>query len=184
MLEEVLQSGREIEDFQFAHEWPSIGKKYFLINARLLSHGANNEKLILYSIEDITERKSLEQQKDDFISIASHEIRTPVTVIKAYAQILQKRAADMRDQFLSGTAGKVNEKADKLMSMVTYLLDTSQLELGELIIRKTDFDIVELINESIGELQLIDNHTFIVKGKKPEVSARTGLEYLRYRTIC
>jgi PAS domain S-box-containing protein len=166
LLEQVRQSGRPIESFQLSHEWPSIGKKFFVINASQLQHRANRDQLILFSIEDITERKSLEQQKDDFISIASHEIRTPVTVIKAYAQILQKRAADVSDPFLAGTAGKVNEKVDKLMSMVTYLLDTSQLELGELIIRKAHFDIVELINESVNELKLIDNHTFLVKGKK------------------
>jgi signal transduction histidine kinase len=140
--------------------------KFFVINASQLQHRGNSDNLILFSIEDVTERMSLEKQKDDFISIASHEIRTPVTVIKAYAQILQKRAADVSDQFLTVTAGKVNEKADKLMSMVNYLLDTSQLELGELIIRKTHFDIVELINESINELKLIDNHPFFIKGQK------------------
>jgi PAS domain S-box-containing protein len=166
LLHQVRQSGHPIENFHLAYEWPSIGKKFFLINASKLQHHAITDQLILLSIEDITERKSLEQQKDDFISIASHEIRTPVTVIKAYAQILQKRAIDAGDNFLAGTAIKVNEKADKLMLMVTYLLDTSQLELGELIIRKTCFDIVELINESVNELKLIDNHTFFVKGKK------------------
>jgi PAS domain S-box-containing protein len=166
LLEQVRQSGQPVENFELAHEWRSIGKKYFLINASQLQHRAISDQLILFSIEDITERKSLEQQKDDFISIASHEIRTPVTVIKAYAQILQKRAAELNDLFIAGTAGKVNEKADKLMSMVSYLLDTSQLELGELIIKKTYFDLVDLINESVNELKLIDNHNFFVRGKK------------------
>jgi PAS domain S-box-containing protein len=166
LLAQVVESGDPIEDFQLEHEWPSIGKKFFIINVSRLQRPGNNDQLILFSIEDITERKSLEQQKDDFISIASHEIRTPVTVIKAYAQILHKRAAELSDQFVAGTAGKVNEKADKLMSMVTYLLDTSQLELGELIIKKTYFDLVDLVDESVNELKLIDNHTFFVKGKK------------------
>jgi PAS domain S-box-containing protein len=166
LLDKVRQSGQPVADFELAHEWPAIGKKYFLINAGQLQHRAISDRLILFSIEDITERKSLEQQKDDFISIASHEIRTPVTVIKAYAQILQKRAADRNDPFLASTAGKVNEKAEKLMTMVSYLLDTSQLELGELIIKKTYFDIVDLVNESVNELKLIDQHAFLVKGKK------------------
>jgi signal transduction histidine kinase len=52
------------------------------------------------------------------------------------------------------------------MSMVSYLLDTSQLELGELIIKKSYFDIAQLINESVHELQLIDQHRFLIKGKK------------------
>jgi signal transduction histidine kinase len=167
LLDKVRQSGHPVENLELAHEWPLAGKKFFLISASVLQHRANhNHQLILFSMEDITERKTMEQQKDDFISIASHEIRTPVTVIKAYAQILQKRALDTGDQFLAGTAAKVNNKADKLMSMVTYLLDTSQLELGELLIKKADFDIVELINESVNELKLIDNHPFLVKGKK------------------
>jgi len=166
LWEQVRQSGNPVENFELAHEWPSIGKKHFLINASPLQHRAISDQLILFSVEDITERKSLEQQKDDFISIASHEIRTPVTVIKAYAQILQKKATELSDQFISVTAGKVNEKADKLMSMVNYLLDTSQLELGELIIKKTYFDLVDLINESVNELKLIDSHVFLVRGRK------------------
>jgi PAS domain S-box-containing protein len=180
LLAQVRHSGKPVENFELAHEWPSIGKKYFLINASQLQHRAISDRLILFSIEDITGRKSLEQQKDDFISIASHEIRTPVTVIKAYAQILQKRAAEVSDQFLAGTALKVNEKTDKLMSMVTYLLDTTQLELGELIIKKTYFDIVNLIHESIAEFTMIDQHTFLVKGKRPAMSMPTGFAFHSY----
>jgi len=166
LLERVTGLGHAVENFELKHEWPSIGKKFFVINVSLLKHRENSDQLILFSIEDITERKSLEQQKDDFISIASHEIRTPITVIKAYAQILQKRATDVSDQFLSATAGKVNEKTDKLMAMVNYLLDAGQLELGELIIKKTHFDLVELLNESVNELKLIDKHSFFVRGTK------------------
>jgi PAS domain S-box-containing protein len=166
LLEQVTKSGRAVENFLLDHEWPSLGRKLFVINANKFQHQINFSNFILFSIEDITEHKSLEQQKDDFITIASHEIRTPITVIKAYAQIIQKRAAEVNDQFMAATAGKVNEKTEKLMSMVSYLLDTSQLELGDLIIKKNNFDIVDLINESINELKLIDNHSFIVKGKK------------------
>src|ERR1700712_2316318 len=58
LLAQVQQSGKPVENFELSHEWPSIGKKYFLINASQLQHRAINEQLILFSIEDITERKS------------------------------------------------------------------------------------------------------------------------------
>ncbi len=54
----------------------------------------HNEPMILLAMEDVTEKKHLEQQKDDFISIASHELKTPVTSMKAYTQILQKNPID------------------------------------------------------------------------------------------
>jgi PAS domain-containing protein len=73
LLDQVLGCGQPVENFELSHEWPSLGNKYFLINASQLQHRAISDRLILFSIEDITERKSLEQQKDDFISIASHE---------------------------------------------------------------------------------------------------------------
>jgi len=49
-------------------------------------------------IRDLTDRKELEQQKDDFISMASHELKTPLTSIKAYAQILQKYLEQIKEE--------------------------------------------------------------------------------------
>jgi PAS domain S-box-containing protein len=168
LLNRVNDSENGVNDFELEHEWPSLGKKHFRVNARKLVHPTNRSELILFSIEDVTEQRTLEQQKNDFISIASHEIRTPITVIKAYAQILHKRSADTRDSLMTNAATKINEKAEKLMSLVTYLLDVSQLETGEMIIYKEFFNIDDLVVESIEELRLIDPHQFVVKGKLGE----------------
>lgn len=168
LLELVGKSGKTLDNHEFEYEWPSLGKKFFLINARKLKQPQNNSPLIMFSIEDITERRSLEQQKDDFISIASHEIKTPITVIKAYAQLLKKRSESVKDDFLATTAEKVNTKSEKLMSLVNYLLDTTQLASGEWIIRKSLFNLSDLLVESIDELKLIDKHHFKFKGNIAE----------------
>jgi PAS domain S-box-containing protein len=164
LLNVAGHSKKNINNYEFEHDWQPLGKKFFLINVRNLRHPSTGDQLILFSIEDITERRTLEQQKDDFISIASHEIRTPITVIKAYTQILKKRSLTLNDDFLEKTTIKINEKAEKLMSLVTYLLDVSQFNTGEMLIRKDYFNLSELIRESIDELTLIDPHKFITKG--------------------
>ena len=90
LLEDVLPQKSFFQDFEIEQDFPDIGKRVVLLNARKIIQKSNKQPMILLAIEDITEKKQLEQQKDDFISIASHELKTPVTSIKAYAGLLQK----------------------------------------------------------------------------------------------
>src|SRR5207253_1849094 len=79
---------------------------------------------------EIIERKRAEQQKDEFIAVASHELKTPTSVIKGYTQLAQRAVARLGDERLNRTLRGVNEKADQLTRLINEMLDVSRIEGG------------------------------------------------------
>ena len=170
LLEEILPEKNTIEDFVVEHDFTDIGQKTMLLNARTLQQGPNKTSLILLAIEDITERKQLEQQKDEFISIASHELKTPITSVKAYTQILGQRflkAADMKSVEL---VGKMDTQLDKLTNLIGDLLDITKIEAGRIQFHEKIFDFNELIEETVEELRPTTEKHRIVKVLQPGIA--------------
>lgn len=109
-------------------------------------------------------------EKNEFISIASHELKTPVTSIKAYAQILQQYFS--RDDKSNYYLIKMNAQVDRLTSLVNDLLDVSKIQSGKLKLVKEKVDITELVNDVSEQLQLNSKHQIIVQAEPvPTVSA-------------
>ena len=104
-------------------------------------------------IYNITNRKILENQKDDFFGIASHELKTPVTSIKAYAEVLQEMATETRDNRTVSVIDKLNVQIDRLTSLINNLLDTTKVFEGQLTILPEQFNINELIAEKAEDMQ-------------------------------
>jgi signal transduction histidine kinase len=100
----------------------------------------------------ITDKKLLESQRDDFIAIATHELKTPITSIKAYTQVLQRRFAQANEQTSADLLTKMDNQIDKLTKLVGDLLDVSKIETGKLEYNMTDFSPKELVNEVVEEL--------------------------------
>lgn len=113
---------------------------------------------------DISERAELERQrqlfterlqeinhyKDEFMAMASHELKTPLTVIKANLQILEhKMQGDNKIDFVNKTLNQVN----KLSNLITDLLDISKIQNGVLELNLTAFDLIPFLAEVIGSIQ-------------------------------
>ncbi|HTB51808.1 MAG TPA: PAS domain S-box protein [Ferruginibacter sp.] len=105
------------------------------------------------SVTDITEIKKLEQQKDFFISMASHELKTPITSIKGYVQILQSMHKDSPDTFLKTSLGTINKQIGTLTKLIADLLDMSKIKTGSLQLNKEHFSINDMIHETIEEIK-------------------------------
>lgn len=103
--------------------------------------------------QDITERKALEQQKDEFISIASHELKTPVTSIKAYSELLLEKLARSQQPESASIMEKLNGQIDRLNFLVRDLLDTTKIADGHLQLHVEQFNLNELITGRLEELQ-------------------------------
>lgn len=104
---------------------------------------------------DIQEIKELDQQKDHFISIASHELKTPITSIKGYIQILESIYSESDDAFLKKSLSTVDKQIVKLTNLISDLLDLSKLKLGNLHLLKESFNMNELIEEVVEEMRLV-----------------------------
>ena len=113
---------------------------------------------------DITDRKRLEQQKEDFIGIASHELKTPVTSIKAYGELLQETFEENDDKESVSLLIKMNAQINRLNSLISDLLDTTKITEGGLVLNSESFDLTGLIKELVEELQqLSQKHQLMIE---------------------
>jgi chemotaxis methyl-accepting protein methylase/signal transduction histidine kinase len=167
LLEKILPKSNTLTDYEVVHNFKDIGQKTMLLNARTLQQGPNKTSLILLAIEDITVRKQLEQQKDEFISIASHELKTPITSVKAYTQILGQRFRKAEDIKSVELVDKMDSQLDKLTDLIGDLLDITMLEAGRIQYHESYFDFNELIEETVEELQRTTEKHRIVKKLQP-----------------
>lgn len=113
---------------------------------------------------DITEQKKLEERKDEFIGIASHELKTPLTSIKGYVQILEKALRDTNNEKVKTLFNKTNIYINKLDELIIDLLDVSKIQAGKLQFDMMDFNLKQLIDDGIGYIQAGTSHKIILEG--------------------
>ncbi|WP_428330071.1 PAS domain-containing sensor histidine kinase [Mucilaginibacter sp.] len=106
---------------------------------------------LLGSMLDITDKKLDDLRKNDFIAMVSHELKTPLTSLQAYIQVLNGKAQKSEDSFEKNLLGKADLQVRKMGNMINGFLNLSRLESGKLPLAKTQFDLDELLS------QIIDN---------------------------
>lgn len=99
------------------------------------------------TVLDITERKQNEQRKNDFIAMVSHELKTPLTSMGAFIQMLQFRAKKQNDSFATNALDRVMLQVKKMTVMINGFLDVSRLEAGKIYVDRKCFDLSELAKE-------------------------------------
>jgi signal transduction histidine kinase len=112
----------------------------------------------------MTERKDFEQRKDHFISMASHELKTPLTVLSAYTQLLQERLEAEGRQDIVSHLSKMDDQLTRLTKLVADLLDISKLQAGKLDLAQEIVDINKLIREVVESLQPTTTHRLLIEG--------------------
>ena len=114
---------------------------------------------------DIHEQKLAEEKKDVFISIASHELKTPLTTAKAYLQMLEL-CLDVSTGNANLYAKKASQSVNRLNELISELLDVSKMRLGKLNYSVTTFNFNDMVDSTIENMQLISStHTIIKTGK-------------------
>jgi len=108
------------------------------------------------TIEDISERKFTEQAGKDFLSIASHDLRSPLTVIKLYLQMCREWSQNIHSDFVAGILEKADRQVNRMSKIIQSFLQVSAIEAGELILCKESFDMKSLVNEVIEDFILLN----------------------------
>lgn len=104
-------------------------------------------------MRDITPRKEHDQRKDEFLSMASHELKTPITTIKTYTQILEKRLKDSKDTKNAYFLTNIDAQTNKLVTLINDFLDMSKIEAGKMVFAKKKFDLDKLIKKIVVDFQ-------------------------------
>lgn len=124
------------------------------------------KSIIQCNIRDIAERKDIERRKDDFISIASHELKTPVTSLKGFTQVLQRRLKKHADEESLRFLAIMDSQLNKLTKIINELLDISKLGQGKLDYQEEPFDLDALVQEVVENLQAgTSTHQLLIEGR-------------------
>ncbi len=105
------------------------------------------------TLHDITRLIEVEKQKDAFIGIASHELKTPITTLLAYSQILEKRLSQKGDKKDLYLLANIIRETKRLASLIDDLLNVSRLESGKLPFRPEELDINKLVKQVVMDFQ-------------------------------
>jgi two-component system CheB/CheR fusion protein len=168
LLNEILPKNNLFDNYEIEHTFPSIGHRIMLLNARKFYKDKDGENILL-AIEDITDRKDVEEQKDLFIGIASHELKTPITTMKGYAQILEKRLGQQGDSKNTYLVQNINKQTDRLTNLINDLLNTSKIQAGKLVLEKKKFDLNKIVTKAVIDFQYAtETHKIIKEGKIEE----------------
>ncbi len=167
LLEDIVPKSSVFNDFELEHDFPSIGRRVMLLNARKLQAGHHGELLVL-AMEDVTERRRAEEQvekakeaaetanktKSLFLANMSHELRTPLNAILGYSEMLQEEAVDrkLEDEF-GDDLKKINAAGKHLLALINDILDLSKIEAGKMELFLENFDVAELIVEVASTIQ-------------------------------
>lgn len=116
-------------------------------------------------ILDISERKELERRKDEFISMASHELKTPLTSLKGFAQLIQRRLEKQGMSEVVQYVARMQTQLNTLTKLVNDLLDVSKIQAGRLDYAQESVDLDTLVHEVVELLQqTTTTHTIRLTG--------------------
>jgi len=113
---------------------------------------------IIASVRDITRFRQAEELKSTFISIVSHELKTPVALIKGYVSTLRREDAHWDAAIIQDSLAVIEEESDHLNMMIENLLDASRLQAGGLNINRADVNIPEIVKKLVDRFKTQTNH--------------------------
>ena len=166
------QRGPELFGQQGIRDFPRRHRTWSFVVAPVSDAGYAN----LYGLE-ITERKQMERMKDEFVSIASHELRTPVTSIKGFLDLLLSGEPLPLNEEHSHFLDALRRNTDRLEKLINDLLDISRLESGMVAIEPSVFDFREVIAQVADEMQSeLEDHILEIKTPEYPSSAVVGAD--------
>ena len=195
LLEDIVPTSSVFNDFELEHDFPVIGRRVMLLNARKLRQGSHAEWLVL-AMEDVTERRRAEGEvakakeaaetanrtKSLFLANMSHELRTPLNAILGFSEMLQEEAVAKNLDDFSVDLQKISTAGKHLLGLINDILDLSKIEAGKMELHLENFDISSLIAEvaSTIEMQVEKNGNTLQIACAPEIGAmRADLSKVR-----
>ena len=160
LLEDIVPKSSVFSDFELSHDFPVIGRRVMLLNARTLRPGSHAE-LVVLAMEDVTERRGAEEvvsmakeaaetankTKSLFLANMSHELRTPLNAILGYSEMLYEQAVEQKMSEFSSDLKNINGAGKHLLELINNILDLSKIEAGKMELFLESFDVARMIDD-------------------------------------
>jgi two-component system CheB/CheR fusion protein len=155
-LEEVIARNSSFSGFEIVKHFPEIGEKALLLQAHRLPPDEQRGELILLAIDDITERRALEEarllkeadrQKNEFLAMLAHELRNPLAPIRTTLDVLRTNGAT--DSTLEWGWNVIDRQTQHLTRLVDDLLDVARFTRGEISLQKRPILLREVLDHSV-----------------------------------
>src|SRR6185437_3063115 len=161
-LSHTLETGHDCEmQFRIADK---TGKyRWHLCRAMALKEDNGKIKMWIGATTDIQEQKRKEEEKSEFISIASHELKTPLTASKLYINLLEEGLSQEENSNHLLFAQKAGKSIERLELLIKELLDVQKIQHGKLELNITTFDFNEMLDGAIEEVRLSAPNFSIMK---------------------
>ena len=147
--------------------------KWHLNRAEAIFDENGNIQLWICTATEIQKIKAEEKRKEDFLKLVSHELKTPVTSIKGYVQLLLSLLKNKKDVPLSSipfetSLERIDQQIVRLTRLISEMLDLSRIEKNKLVLQKENFSINELVFETIQDINYTNtNYNIILKDEFP-----------------
>jgi two-component system cell cycle sensor histidine kinase PleC len=172
LLEHILPKHRILNNYEITHDFPTLGRKTMLLNARQV----DSKQLILLAIEDVTvlrkaktdsdeltanlvlqrdKLQGLNDAKDEFISLASHQLRTPATVVKQYVGMLTHGYAGKLTPEQLAMLETINKSNERQLEVIEDLLRIAKVDAGKVYLEKSSCDVVKQMKVVIREQAIL-----------------------------
>ncbi|QDW24385.1 PAS domain S-box protein [Pedobacter sp. KBS0701] len=161
-LVRIAKENHSIYKGEYQIRWPDGSLHWISAHGRARYDSLGNPVKMVGILSEVTEMKADEQRKNDFIGMVSHELKTPLTSLTGYVQLLQSKAKKSGDSFTSTALEKANNQLKKMTGMINSFLNVSRLESGKIHIEKQNFDLSDLISEMGAEFRVTTNSHSII----------------------
>ncbi|MGC1401824.1 MAG: PAS domain-containing sensor histidine kinase [Thermodesulfobacteriota bacterium] len=168
LLETILPQKATFDNYEVEHDFASIGRRTMLLNARQIQRVWGKERIILLAIEDVTERREIEnglkkahedlkelasalkrtaQVKSEFLANMSHELRTPLNSINGFSEVLYDETFGPLNEKQKKYVNNVLTSGKHLLLLINQILDMAKVEAGKMKLALSSLPMKSLLNE-------------------------------------
>lgn len=151
LLINIIPNATTFDNFEVKHDFPGIGKRIMLLNARKIYREGNVPNIILLAIEDITERRTIEEKlkqiREEYLTVLTHDMKGPLSIITGYLHIFNKHDLCAVSGRGLDCAKIIKSSVDVLLSMINNIINAAIIESGKSVYVFENFMLSDLIKE-------------------------------------
>ena len=161
---DALNLGKPVDSTYSITHLISLEKRWIRVKARVHTDLVGKPIKLFGLVMDITEEKNDEERKNDFIAMVSHELKTPLTAIQGYIQLIQRKIDNRSDILVSNLIEKTITQMSRMSKLINGFLNVARLESGNIDIQPSEFDFGTLLEELREEARAtISSHKVSIK---------------------